>query len=268
MSAGDTQHAILYCECLALFRYLTSTSSKETISHSQGDIGSALTTYKVLSDAFVERNLSKTSSHELLLQYAARLLYHHARIGPFRPALLREHLSHFITLFPQNTIFLSLYTWNESRLRIDNRVRHILFSTVLVPEIDVLSSRLFAIYYEINHGTVHSVLSAFEHAVSSPASKASAGLWKFYVLYCLMTPQFQSQVKDVWYRAIRACPWAKELYIFGFAELSGMIPFEELKQTWRIMGEKGLRVHIDLEDKFEEIEDLKENERGKKRLAF
>lgn len=161
----------------------------------------------MLSQTLTHRDHSQSPSHELLLQSAARLLYHHARIGPFRPVLLRERLSHFITIFPQNTIFLSLYTWNESRLRIDNRVRNILISTVLTPQNDVLTSRLFAIYYEIGYGTIHSVRSAFEHAVKSPVSKSSAGLWKFYILYCLETQQFRSKVKDIWYRALRACPW-------------------------------------------------------------
>ncbi|TVY82315.1 Protein NRDE2-like protein [Lachnellula suecica] len=239
------------------------------ISEAQGDIATALLCYTSLSNIFIDRNLSGIPSHELLLQSAARLLFHHARIGPFRPAFLREHLSNFITLFPKNTIFLSLYTWNEARLRIDNRVRNILLSTVLTPENDSLTSRLFAIYYEINHGTIHSARSAFEHALSTPASQSSAGLWKFYIIYSLETPQFHSHAKDIWYRALRACPWAKELYIFGFEKLSGgLVSFEELKRTWRVMGEKELRVHVDLEDSFEEIAELEQSEKGHKRLGF
>jgi len=256
ISAGAPRYAVMYGECLALLAYLTSSSSKETQSATQGDITSALASYSALSKLFIDRDLKDSPSHELLHQSAARLLYHHARIGPFRPALLREQLSNFIKFFPQNTIFLSLYTWNESRLRIDNRVRNILLSTVLTPENDTLTSRLFAIYYEMNHGTIHSARSAFEHAVSSPKTKSAAGLWKFYLIYCLETPQFRSQAKDIWYRALRACPWAKELYIIGFEKLGDLVSFEELKRTWRVMGEKELRVHVDLEDNFEEIAEM------------
>jgi hypothetical protein len=31
------------------------------------------------------------------------------------------------------------------------------------------------------------------------------------------------------------------------------VSYEELRATWRVMGEKDLRVHVDLEDAFEEI---------------
>ena len=267
VSSKNTPHAIIYAECLALLEYLTSASSNETQSSAQGDITSALSVFMAFSQTLTDRHLVNTTSHELLLQSATRLLYHHARIGPFRPALLRQHLTHFIVLFPQNTIFLSLYTWNESRLRIDNRVRNILLSTVLTPENDTLTSRLFAIHYEIEHSTIHSVRSAFEHALSAPSTKCSAGLWRFYILYCLETPQFRAQAKEVWIRAIRACPWAKELYIFGFERMGGLMPFSELKRTWRVMGEKELRVHVDLEEKFEDLRELeiggtREGERG------
>lgn len=63
--------------------------------------------------------------------------------------------------------------------------------------------------------------------------------------------------KDIWYRALRACPWAKDLYVIGFEILGedASIEFGELRSTWRVMGEKELRVHVDLEDEFEDIED-------------
>lgn len=253
---GDARIAIVYAECIALLDYLSSRSDLETQSNDQGDINAALSAYSSFSQTLINRGLASSTPHELLLQSTARLLYHHARIGPFRPALLREHLTSFLTLFPQNTIFLSLYAFNESRLRIDNRVRSILLSTILTPQNDTITSRVFAIHFEIVHGTIHSVRATFENALSSPVATSCAGLWRCYLMYCLGTPQFHSQVKDVWYRALRACPWAKELYVLGFERLEGLVEFEELKGTWRVMGEKELRVHIDLEDKFEEISEL------------
>jgi hypothetical protein len=239
-----------------LLGYLTGDSGNETKSTAQGDISSALDICTSFSEILVSREFTHSVSHELLLQSATRLLMHHASIGPFRPALIQEHLTRFLNFFPQNTMFLSLYTWNESRLRIDNRVRNILLSTVLTPENDTLTSRLFAIRYEIQHGTIHSVRSAFEHALSSPACKSSAGLWRFYIFYYLETSQFRSQAKDIWYRAIKACPWAKELYLIGFEKMCNMLPFVELKSIWRIMGEKDLRVHVDLQESFENMAEL------------
>lgn len=268
LSSGELNVAIIYAELLALLQYLTCKSGAESQSEVQGDINSALEMFTNFSTMMTDRKLAHTASHEFLFQSASRLLYHHARIGPFRPALLRKHFTDFLELFPRNTIFLSLYTWNESRLRIDNRVRNILQATVLTPAHDTVTSRLFAIHYEINHGTIHSARSAFEHALSSPACSSSAGLWKLYILYCLQTPSFRTKAKDVWYRALRACPWAKELYIIGFEEMDDMLEYGELKRTWRVMGEKELRVHIDLEDNFEDLEDLALAERERKSLAF
>ena len=256
--------SVLTSPALMLLEYLTGDSGNETKSTAQGDISSALHTCTSFSEILVSREFTHSVSHELLLQSAARLLVHHARIGPFRPALIREHLTRFLNFFPQNTMFLSLYTWNESRLRIDNRVRNMLLSTVLTPENDTLTSRLFAIRYEIWHGTIHSVRSAFEHALSSPVCKSSAGLWRFYILYHLETSRFRSQAKDIWYRAIKACPWAKELYMIGFEKMCDMLPFAELKSIWKIMGEKDLRVHVDLQDRFEDIAEL-EKAAGKHR---
>ena len=86
------------------------------------------------------------------------------------------------------------------------------------------------------------------------------------MLYCLEKPQFHAQAKDIWYRAIRACPWAKELYLIGFERMSNMLPFSELKSIWRIMGEKDLRVHVDLEERFEEIGELEKTAREQRRL--
>ncbi len=50
----------------------------------------------------------------------------------------------------------------------------------------------------------------------------------------------------------------------GFEKLAGEVntrqekglAFREAKSTWRVMGEKELRIHVDLEDRFEEIDEL------------
>lgn len=61
------------------------------------------------------------------------------------------------------------------------------------------------------------------------------------------------QIKEVWFRAIRQCPCAKELYLLGFELLSGKIGNRELGEVYKAMVEKGLRVHIDLEEQVEEL---------------
>jgi hypothetical protein len=262
-SSGDLDYAIRYAECHVLLQYLSTTSAAGMKVGNQGDIVAAISAYSEFSQALADHNFGATTAHELFLQSAARLLYHHTRTGPFRPALIREQLTKFLILFPKNTLFLSLYAINEFRLRIDNRVRGLLLSNILAPQNDVLTSRMFAIQYEISHGTIYSVRAAFENALSSPSCKSSGGLWRLYILYCLRTPKFRPRVKEIWYRALRACPWSKELYILGFEKFEGLVAFDEFKETWRVMGEKELRIHIDLEEAFDEMRELESHESKK-----
>ncbi|EKD20536.1 hypothetical protein MBM_01218 [Drepanopeziza brunnea f. sp. 'multigermtubi' MB_m1] len=252
--------AALYTDCLALLAYLTSPPTSEPQSSTQGSILPALSHYTTFSSTLLARpnHPAARAAHEQTLQFSARLLHHHTRAGgPFRPSLLRTHLtSSCLAHFPRNTIFLSLYAWTESlsRLRTDNRVRSLLATSILTPATDAPSSRLFAISHELQHGTIHAAKAAFEHALRAPGVSSSAGLWKLYLLFCLEREEFRASAKEVWYRCLRACPWAKELYLCGLEidHIPGL-DWEEKRGTWRVMGEKEVRVHVDLEDRFEEI---------------
>jgi hypothetical protein len=253
-SSHDNYHAAIYAECLALLEYLSSSSGKETSSDRQGDIVSALAVFENFSEALLARGDNSSFSVELMLQSAARLLYYHARSGPFRPVLLRDHITKSLTLFPRNTIFLSLYSWNESRLRIDNRVRVMLRSTVLTEANDNIISRLFAIRYEMHAGNVHSTLAAFENAVSSPSCSSNPGLWRFYVLFCANTRELRHKAKDVFLRGMRSCPWAKDLMMMAFTELE-RVGAEDKIAIYKVLVEKELRIHVDVEHRIEEWHD-------------
>ncbi|KAI6246263.1 Nuclear exosome regulator NRDE2 [Erysiphe necator] len=244
--------AVMYSECLALLEYLSSFPRQDTSLELQGNIKNALKLYTSISQILHENKQRK--SHEILLQSASRLLFYHCRCGSYSPAFVREYLSDFLQKFPQNTIFISFYSWNESRLRIDDRVRYLLLKNVLLPQNDSLTSRLFAIRYEIKIGNIHSTKAAFEDSVSSPIMRNSPGLWQLYILYCLRIPQFQCDAKSVWLRAIRNCPSVKKIYTLGFEKLGECMEYLELKRIWKTMEEKELRIHINLEDEFDEIE--------------
>lgn len=187
------------------------------------------------------------------IEQTSSVLLTHSR--SFRPVLLRDQLTRSIELFPSNTIFLSLFAWNESRLRIDDRVRTILLSTVLTETSDNLPARVFAIRHSIVTENVHSTRAAFENAVESMACAHSWGIWQLYTAWCMRTKEFRHRAKEVFYRGLRAAPWAKQLAMFAFTHLREVMTFEELKNVYRVLGEKELRVHIDIEDQLEEIED-------------
>jgi hypothetical protein len=254
ISWGKSYIATVYTECLALLEYLSSGSGKETSSQGQGEIESALAVFHNSSEALIARGNGPDISLELILQSAARLLYHDVRAGPFRPALLRDHLARSLTLFPRNTIFLSLYSWNEARLRIDDRVRAILRSVVLTEANGNIISQLFAIRYEMHAGNVHSTLAAFENAVSNPSCKSNPGLWRYYVLFCVNSKEFRRKAKEVFLRGMRACPWAKEFIMTAFTEVEGL-ETEDKISIYKVLMEKELRVHVDIEHRIEELHD-------------
>jgi hypothetical protein len=152
-------------------------------------------------------------------------------------------------LFPHNTIFLSVFAWAESSLRIDDPVKALLRDTVLAESHDCLSSRIFAIRYELHVGNVHSVKAAFEGAVESEACRGNSWLWLYYIRFCSTRKELRSKAKDVFYRAVAACPGSKKLYIEAFTTLRKEMTESQLEAVISTIISKGLRVHVDF-DKF------------------
>jgi len=266
----STKHillSVMHAEMLAILSYLTSTSSTEPQSETQGNITSALNIFTTFSSALSSRTLGNYHPHILLLQSASRLLLHHAHAGPYRPSLLSTHLTRFLSLYPSNTIFLSLISSpliSSSTFLSPLAHRTLFTSLLLTPLNDTLSTRVFIIRYEILHGTIHSAHSAFKSAISSPVGKNSPALWKLYILFLVANKEVfgRKMVQEVWERAISSCPWCKEVYLVGFEVLAGMGKLEraeeqEMRGVWRILGEKELRVHVDLEEVWEDIDEAR-----------
>lgn len=76
-----------------------------------------------------------------------------------------------------------------------------------------------------------------------------------YVAYCCTTKELRGKAKDIYHRAIRACPWVKELAMMAFADLRDVMSFEDLRGIYGVLREKELRLHADLDEKLEEFED-------------
>ena len=103
----------------------------------------------------------------------------------------------------------------------------------------------------INLGSnIHAIRGTFERAVASRTGKCSAGLWKQYVIWEHDQGEMK-RAKAVFWRGVRACPWAKEIYMLAFERLRGTMGFEELRGVYELLGEKELRVHVSLDDVFE-----------------
>ncbi|MCJ1475511.1 hypothetical protein MMC13_004174 [Lambiella insularis] len=259
LSLADYRHALLYCECLVLLDYLQNPLSIEA----------ALSTFEVQISLLTSRLPPKSPQHELLHQARAQLLYYHtSHTQLFKPALIRSTLTESIKLFPQNTIFLSLYAQNETRFRIDDRVRSIVSDLLLTNHStgsssnESIISHFFAVYAELNRSTTlgsntHSIRGVFERAIDSQCGKQSAAMWKLYFLFEHSRGELQ-RARAVFYRAVRACPWMKELYLLPFEFLEDVVPMAELKGVYEMVVERELRVFVSLDEAFEEA-----SERGR-----
>ncbi len=81
LSSQDVQNSLHYAESLGLLEYLNTGAAEETSSSSQGDIAAALRSIEAFSQELTRRSLARTRYQEQLLQFASRLLYHHASHG-------------------------------------------------------------------------------------------------------------------------------------------------------------------------------------------
>lgn len=255
------RHATFAIECMILFAYLRNVASVSAAS-------SALKSNIALLSTHVS---SSSSNHEYLHQSFARLLYYHAtHTHIFKPSDIRSILAENINQFPQNTIFLSLYAWNEARFRISDRVRSIVKELVLRGSGDMKTGaqdsvipHFFAIHSELHRGVtfgsnIFTIRSTFERAVESDSGAHCAGLWKLYFLFEHSRSETE-RAKTVFWRGLRACPWAKDLYMLAFEHLRGDA---DLRGIYELLGEKELRVHVGLEEIVEGLDEKQTDRRG------
>ncbi|PHH76135.1 hypothetical protein CDD80_1767 [Ophiocordyceps camponoti-rufipedis] len=214
LDEGDQEAARGHIECLALLAYLTHKGGSEPASKSQGNISAAT---KVLTLA-MEDNCLGSSTKELLLQCASKMLYFHSTKGPFRRAFMREQLAGFINRFPQNTMFISLFAWADTGVGVIDETRQLLADKVLTKTHDAVSSRLLAVSYELTRGNAHRTRAALQQAVSSEACRSSVVLWLWYVRFCRSQASLRAGAGEVLYRALGCL---NTLANHGYIERSG-----------------------------------------------
>ncbi|KAF7172368.1 hypothetical protein CNMCM6106_006579 [Aspergillus hiratsukae] len=97
-------------DCLALLAYLSHSFDMTKALGAYSRAMASLSTLPERSHSF------RTFTTELLHQARAKLIYYHVRTSSlYKPSQIRSLLTESISLFPHNTIFLSLFAWNESR---------------------------------------------------------------------------------------------------------------------------------------------------------
>lgn len=181
---------VSYTDCLALLLYIV-----------EGSFETSLNVYTSavlkLRDIPEQEESLKAFTAELLHQSRARLIYFHVeRKRNFKPIQIHSLLKESISIFPHNTLFLSLFMWNESRFPIFDRIRDIRDLTKstdpdsryrldgdfglrgIASQSTPISTHLFSIYHELcrpvfTGGTAHSARAAFEKAIGEHSALAS-----------------------------------------------------------------------------------------------
>ncbi|KAJ5779795.1 hypothetical protein N7457_007515 [Penicillium paradoxum] len=287
---GKLQAYTKYTDCYALTRYLMGASLQRVLEVYDTAIQTIENTLKTQRD-------NKAFGRELVHQARARLMYHYvtSQSGQFKPADVRKVLLDSIDRYPHNTMFLSLFKWNDARLQLTHRTRDI-FDVTLGTRVRSaqglkpgsmyrapVTTHLFNIYSELGRplitgSTAHSIRGAFERAIidamipaktspfelaSSTAARSNVTLWKLYLLFELYGECSVRRAREVYFRAVRACPWSKEVFLLAFehlrADLTRRLPTKaevnpagftttELRPLYVEMRRRGLRVHYPVED--------------------
>lgn len=301
MDSRKPQAYTAYTDCLALLQYFANWPLKAVLDVYTDAISK-------MRDMPSEEEIFKEFTAEQLHQSRAKLLYFHINDNrknkAFRPIEIRRWLQESASLFPHNTIFLSLSMWNEARVPIFDRLRDVhdltkgvdpdrryrLDNSVCMPTVAPqsvpISTHLFSIYMEIcrpvfTGSTPYSTRAAFEsalgerrdptalisgktdvpHSFDADNARSNLSIWKLYILYELYSAGDANAARAVFYRAIQACPWSKELVMLAFEHLRDDLPslprswveqrgmkFGDLCQVYHVLREKHMRIHLDIAD--------------------
>jgi hypothetical protein len=263
--------AVIATSLLALLDYLPSDHNADL----------AITAHQRLADYLTSHTLSTSPYAELNAQAVAHfLIYHLTHSAIVKPVLTRSAVEPLITLFPNNTLLLSLYAANEVRFAIDDRVRAIMHSSVLQSSTATsVAGWSFAIHFETLRGasggsTAHSIRAMYKRATHPDSAGAHCpALWAAYLSFEMAQlwverekvgdrkpgrngrkrswevrlEEAEERVKSVFYLGVRRVPWCKDFVMLGFTVAKGVFGKEEMSKIYGVMMEKEMRVYVEVE---------------------
>ncbi|KAI8088685.1 NRDE-2, necessary for RNA interference-domain-containing protein [Halteromyces radiatus] len=243
-NATTTAMAYESLVCYGLFVYLVDS------------IDSAVQVYEDLLDYLRQHHIERGFFSEKVWVAYVELLHRHStkrKENGYRPGLLRQACSSGLELFPNNTILLGLFMWNESRTWIYNRVQDF-FTRNLErdPNIILWLGYTFVHLHRQQPYDVNLIRTIFEEAVEHPRTRASILLWKLYIEHELRLGNMD-KAKTLLYRSVRACPWSKDLFLYGLQHFNRTMTNQDLLDWTSLMMEKDIRTRwmIDQETLFE-----------------
>ncbi|KAI8051900.1 NRDE-2, necessary for RNA interference-domain-containing protein [Gilbertella persicaria] len=232
-SEEERQAAFYTIVCCGLFEYLSS------------GISSAQVVYEHALEYIRERHAERGYAAEMLWTEYATLLYHHALSQTHKASAIRTAMERALALFPNNTMFLSFYVWNESKTKIYNRVQHLLNDKLKNANVILWLCTIYSELHRHKPYQVNSVRNHFEKAVQH--TRSSILLWKYYIEFEMKQNDIQ-RAKTLFYRSIRECPWSKELYLLGIQMFEKTMTEKEKNELISLMMEKEIRIRIEIEE--------------------
>lgn len=238
----------------------------------------------------IHQATSKSSTDitlELLHQAKARIIaYHIKQRGLYKPAFVRSELEASINLFPSNTVFLWLYKENETRFRIDDRVRAVLKDSSIANRRSALIGFSFAVDQELSRfagqasgSTAESVRATFARALLSNESpvRHCKALWARWLRFekdtvqrlAAENPDLDKRVgkqavkkwKEVFLGGLHHLPWVKDWVIIGLQSFDSEQDFgwskRDLKGLYNVLQERELRIRVEgLDDLLDDMNDM------------
>ncbi|GJN91570.1 hypothetical protein Rhopal_004593-T1 [Rhodotorula paludigena] len=212
---------------------------------------------------------SGSAEHEEVLMLYAKLLYRHSQGGHgYKPGQLRALLERALKEYKNNSLFLSLFYFNELRMKIENHFRRVIEESVLKESEATSEGWLFAIYAEMHRDArftnVWAARNLFDRALDHPKTRSAPSLWTLYIDFEIRNNEL-GRAKSLIYRAIRECPWCKEFYLRPFSpSLRSVFRSRELRDFHHLLLEKGLRVRVEVDSfldgaVFSDMEDDKDD---------
>jgi hypothetical protein len=125
----------------------------------------------------------------------------------FKSSVLRQVLENALNLFPHNSLFWTLYGWNEGSTKIENRFRRFLNVKIKTNPSHVLP--LFGVwnaFHQSSTKNIQVIRSILQESLSKP--NVSVQTWIVAIDFECMHGELE-KAKMLLYQGIASCPWSK-----------------------------------------------------------
>ncbi|KAL1762021.1 NRDE-2, necessary for RNA interference-domain-containing protein [Schizophyllum commune] len=181
---------------------------------------------------------------------ALMVIYRHSIVlrTPTPPAILRERARAALDEFPSNSVVLAMVLEAEKGQAIAGHLRDIRGEGHQAKDV---TRRVMDVWVGGWNGRwqleAERTRTGLAMAVERSRTKGCAMLWRLFIELELRSGDFQS-AKRLLYRAVRECPFAKELYMMAFDALRPAYNARELAELGDLMAERDIRMRRGLDE--------------------